>query len=267
MALSFDPAPQYPVLGSSTFDTDAGAWLSWMAGQINLIATLSGFLIGVPVLYSTAGSFQWTRPAKCKGLIVDGVGGGGGGGGASSSGGIARAAAGGAAGTWARVLFDGIPASLTLTVGAGGAGGPLGDTTGSAGGNTSISELGITWPGGAGGNGGGTNAADVAITGNAGRSAVVQLGTQFDAVLGSKNGEAGDIGTKLSSSTRVSGRGGDCMFGSNGLSRSSNSATVSLAGDNAVGNGAGGSGAICSTTTGNVGGNGAPGLLIITPLY
>ncbi|SHF67683.1 hypothetical protein SAMN05444339_11042 [Loktanella atrilutea] len=30
MALNIEPAPNYPVLGSASFDTDAGAFLSWM---------------------------------------------------------------------------------------------------------------------------------------------------------------------------------------------------------------------------------------------
>lgn len=268
MALSFDPAPPFPVLGSPTFDTDAGAWLAWMAGQINLIATLNGFLVGIPTLYSTAGSFTWERPGKCKGLIVEGLGAGGGGGSASSTGGVARAACGGGAGSWAQLMFTSAPpAFLSLAVGAPGAGGPLGDNNGSSGGDTSISELGVTFYGGAGGNSAGVSTASVATVQNTGRAQIPNVGPSSPVILGAKNGEPGEGGLKLSSGVRLSGKGGASRYGSYGIARNANQDSISNAGDPAVGNGAGGGGAISSTTTGAVGGAGSPGLLVLTPLF
>jgi hypothetical protein len=66
----------------------------------------------------------------------------------------------------------------------------------------------------------------------------------------------------------MSGAGGQLApFGTPSASESTTSAATRINAPNATGNCAGGAGGISSTTLNASGGNGAPGIIIITPLF
>lgn len=131
------------------------------------------------VAYTTSG--QWTKPtgARVVRMLAIGAGGGGGGGGNRAAGTQATGGGGGGGGAVVFAVFDAslLPASLQVTVAAGGAGGAGGSAGGNGGfgvnggtsmvGSTTLAQDAWISAGGGGQGGGGTNATAGGGTGGA----------------------------------------------------------------------------------------------------
>lgn len=104
--------------------------------------------------FTAAGSYTYTPTPGTKSIVVEVIGAGGGGGGTISDGasGGGYVGAGGGAGGYASSRITDVPASVTLTVGAGGIGGQGGfdDTGATAGSSSSFQGLSATGGSGAG---------------------------------------------------------------------------------------------------------------------
>lgn len=141
--------------------------------------------------YSGGGPYTWTKPAGLKFLEVDGCGPGGSGGCALAvAAGQGSLGGSGGSGSNGRKIYDAasLPATLTITLGAPGAGTSTG--AGIAGGTTTISGTGIslTLPGGLGGTQG-SNTTGVANTAGGGISSAPAGGWDWT-VAGDQGGGA-----------------------------------------------------------------------------
>lgn len=181
------------------------------------------------------------------------AGGGQGGGGLGGSS-TASAGAGGAAGGYAEKTFTVTPSTgYTYAIGAGGST-STGQSTGQVGGNSTfaVGATTVTANGGPGGLGGGTAAATVLTVLGGAPPAISTSGD----VNGS--GTAGSPGMRLSGTIAVSGKGGDSVFGAGG-----NEVNTDVAGNAAIGFGAGGGGACSLTANARNGGAGTGGIIIV----
>ena len=189
----------------------------------------------IAVFYNSG---TWTVPNGVTTAEVEIVGGGGGGGGSSST----YAGGGGGAGGFAKGPVDNLtPGSqITVTVGAGGAGGT--SPAGSAGGSSSFGSYGSASGGGGaadltstntGGGGTGGNGQGLALTGQGG------------------NGSPGTPGALT-----FGGIGGSTVYGGGGAP-----STTGTSASNATSFGAGGGGAFQNVST--TGGNGFQGIVIV----
>ncbi|HAH33036.1 MAG TPA: hypothetical protein DCL44_12055 [Elusimicrobia bacterium] len=190
----------------------------------------------------------YTPPVNLLYATVEVVGAGGGGGGAVA---LNASAGGGGGGGYARKTFaySAIGTPL-ITVAAGGAQGPVNGATVAAQtpGSTSFGAL-LTATGGGGGSG--CAAVNTARPGGAGG-----VGTLGDINL---KGDAGDSGRASALPARIaSGKGGASHMGGGGLGV----ANATGPGNTGGNYGGGGSGALGATA--NLGGAGAPGIVIIT---
>lgn len=155
----------HTALTSGTISTNGDVWLQWNTsvggGSWVMIAstgasTSSGRLLGVPQIFSTAGTFVYTPSAGTNRVVVEIQAGGGAGGGAPTTGaGVATLGAPGGAGAYAKSLFTSGFSGVAITVGAGGTG-----VSGLAGNNGNPSSFGalVSCPGGRGGATGGPSA-------------------------------------------------------------------------------------------------------------
>lgn len=186
--------------------------------------------------------------------IVEQTAGGGGGGSVDAS--VTAGAGGGGAGGYLRALLTAaqIGVSQAVTINGGGAGGATGgNNTGSAGGNISLGLL-LACVGGSGGTGAGAQ-----VSGGAGGSATVTTGVSILAFTGGQGGVGG-----YASSLGFGGGGGSNPLGAPGGAGLSTGGGP-VPGLSAVGYGAGGAGACSGTSsTTQAGGNGSPGVIIIT---
>lgn len=202
--------------------------------------------------FITSGSF--TVPPGITTLFASGCGAGGGGGGSQTSVNITVAGSGGGAGG-GFIIKQPLAVTpgqvLAITIGTGGAGGAGGGGSGGAGGATSIGSI-ISLAGGGGG-AVGQSSTDSASGGSPG------------VVSGSASGGWGGDSQNINGGGAFGGAGGPSPFGCSGSSVRGN--TNPIAGQNALGFGAGGGGAgganVNGAHTGAAGGAGAPGLLII----
>jgi hypothetical protein len=217
---------------------------------------------GPSTVFNTAVSGTYTVPADCRALLVEIVGSGGGGGGATFTGTVARAASGGGAGPRGKDFIAAPAASYSYAVGGGGAGGAAGNNNGSDGGTTTFGAY--TALGGGGGATSGTSTATASIGSDSATTAKPSGG--LSEIFGVR-GTRGFASIKLTAADRAGGSGANGVYGAGGGIRTTASSTVAFDGLDASGNGAGGGGGISSTTVGGAGGAGAPGQLIITPLY
>ncbi|GEM_PF-1953119 len=224
----------------------------------NVLSNASGSLIDVQVFTSSG---TWTKPTGCTAVEVWAIGGGGGGGGADDTGGNPAAAGGGAGGTTAfSYISSGLGSSETVTIGAGGA---AGNTTGSDGGDGGASSFGThasangglggkgTGSTSSGGNGYAGGAGDPTGTGNAVYEG--QAGTGGGASYYNVTFESATGGVGGSSTHGGGGRGG--LMG--------NVAATATAQDGGNYGGGGGGGAVQGTTSGQAGGVGAGGLVVV----
>jgi len=218
----------------------------------------------VTVTYTSSGNF--VVPAGVTSIMVEAWGGGGGGGGRANSG--SGGAGGGGGGAYARDTVTVVPGNTySVTVGAGGPGGPAGDNPGSPGGDSYFDAgANVLAKGASGGGGGpigafgarGTAAASVgAFRYNGGNGAA---GTATDSGGGGGGAGSTGAGQAASGTTGGAGRaewGGD---GANGL-------TSNGAGYDGYTYGGGGSGARRTSGVACAGGNGADGYVRITYTY
>lgn len=179
---------------------------------------------------------------------------GGGGGGAAGGASTSAAASGAGAGAYAKSLLlpSDIGASQAVTIGNPGTGGAAGNNNGTAGGNATFGSL-ITCTGGQQGLGGLANASAAGT--QPGQGGIATGGNLLNI-----NGSSGLPGFKIDSGNVFGGAGGPAQFGN--LLYSLPNATA----PNATGYGSGGPGAFrnFSNSSALAGGNGAPGIVIIT---
>ena len=203
------------------------------------------------LVFTASGTY--TPSAGTQLVFVEGVGGGGGGSGCTQPGtGNVSLGAPGTSATYARGLYTiaQIGSSQAITIGAAGSGGALG--AGTNGGITSLGSL-LTIPGGLGGGAALNNQSPPTTTANGNISSAATGG------LFSRAGTASSAAIALNAAIGNSGSGGESPFGAGGYNKSANAI-----GANATGYGAGGAGTMATSTQGNTGGNGSPGILIIT---
>ncbi len=205
-------------------------------------------------VYLTSGT-SWTSPAgittstKFRITVIGGGGGGGGGSGKSGT-----CGGGGGAGGVAIYVVQGLNPSTAYTyaIGSAGTAGASTGGNGGAGGNSSITINGTTVTGGGGSGGNGATTAVVPTAGGAG-------GTATNGTI-NINGQAGG------EAWSTTGQGQHTPYGVGGpVHPCSGSMSTSYAGTNATGYGASGSGAAAngSSNNNNIGGAGAPGLIVL----
>lgn len=221
----------------------AGSLPTWQANPGSSVVVASQ-------IFTASGTY--TPTASMKYCLIQCLGGGGAGGGAASTNSNNfSAGAGGSGGEYAQGIFSAatIGASRVVTIGAGGIG--VSGGTGGNGGTTSVGVL-ITANGGHGSPGTGStfNPLEVfAGTGGTGGS-----GGDFR-VPGQIGGYA--IANAVASAT--AGLGANSQYGAGG------NASINTAGNPGLGYGSGGGGAANGNNGSNrAGGNGAPGIVIIT---
>lgn len=212
-------------------------------------------------LYEYTSSDVYTKPNGLIGLLVCCVGGGGGGGG-GRKGGTSNSAGGGAGGTGAVVTryipAADVPASVTVTIGAGGTAGAIQATAnthgnnGSDGGNTSFGSL-VVANGGKLGSGGTKEAGNAGIGGDTASCVPAWVYYALSGVAGSSGTVTfGSPGTSASVTVLQAGAGGgggvrttptESAGGSSGLGRAKDYATtVAAIAGGLAGGGAGGNG-------------------------
>lgn len=208
--------------------------------------TLS-FYNDIEVVQLTSASDNWTPPSGTVGVLAEIQGAGGGGGGADNDGSIAG---GGGAGEYVRHYFTAaeIGASAAYSCGAVGSAGSNTGGTGGTGGDTTFK--GITAAGGSGGEG-----ATTLVPGKGGLGGTGGTGT---ADL-RRPGWAGFAGAAANTGAGSGGKGADSPFGAGGRGGYDDEA-----GSNALGYGAGGGGAVEDDTTGQTGGTGSAGCIVLT---
>ncbi len=191
--------------------------------------------------------------------IVEVVGGGGAGGGTSSaSAGRSIGGGGGGSGEYASGVFSSstIGGSQTVTIGTGGLG-----SSGNMGGNGSMTSLGslITAAGGLGGDHGSDLLPSNALGGGGGSG-----GTGGTIRSAGAPGIPG-FGIFVSTNLAWGGGGGNSFFGGAGIGSTTIGGGTGGNGASATGYGSGGGGGICTAGNGPfAGGNGTPGVVVIT---
>ncbi|HFT7879994.1 TPA: phage tail protein [Enterobacter roggenkampii] len=210
-----------------------------------------GRLMGSPKRFTSSGTY--TPTAGTKFIIVEQVGGGGGGGGVPATSSTAyTASAGGGAGAYASGIFTSGFSGVTVTIGAGGTGGPAGANTGGNGGTTSFGSL-LIAPGGVGGGPGVAGMTTPHMVPNGGASAE-PTGANIVGFAGvaSTTAFAYTIGNILGSS------GASCPFGTGGWQP----AASGFRSGSGFGSGASGSNQGPSLAAA-AGGTGQPGVVIV----
>lgn len=242
------------------FDGTTGKLLKDSGISSALLTT--GHKLLVVTTFTSDGIWEPHPDTTIADIICIGGGGGGGGGAAGTSSQVSGGSGGGAGGYQERMLSAGWGSSETVTIGAGGVGntGTFGVGDGDDGGTTSVGTL-VVATGGSGGNGGGAVSGATRGSGPAqpGGTGTGSGGTSagLDIVI---PGGAGGVGILwgATSSVGLSGKGGDSTMGYGGAP-----VTEGSNGNNGGGYGAGGGGA-CALTTAKKGGDGSPGIVIIT---
>lgn len=223
------------------------------AGQALQLGQAGGRLLNVQT-FTASGTY--TPTAGTRFVIVDGVGGGGAGGGARAApAGQSVGGGGGGSGAYFRTQVAASSsgfAGAAVTVGVGGIG--VGEATGGDGTASSFGAF-ASAPGGKGGTGGNPTVAFPNLNGYGPGADVATGGTLINAT-----GSPGGFALLTSSTNGLSGTGGASAVGGGGNAVVNQSAD----GVTAVTPGAGGSGALTlSGGPSRVGGNGAPGRVII----
>ena len=210
-------------------------------------------------IFSTVGSDTWEKPQGARSIRVQVQAGGGAGGGVVATSTSQVCGAGGGAGGGygeSTLLANSVDDSVTVTVGSGGTGG-----TGT-GGNGTSSSFG-SYVSATGGPGGGTTGAvgtNAGISGATGASETIVGDIQI-------NGQGGAFGIAAFSAVSAGGMGGNSYLGGGG--RGCSAAGALVTGTAGMGYGSGGGGA-CSGTSANAaanGGDGAPGIVIVTTYF
>ena len=227
---------------------------------------LDSFPVETRQIYDTAGTYTWTKPDNCTYIEIECIGGGGAGGGATAvSGAIAGGGGGGCYSKIFKTAASTLPATLSVTVGAKGAG-----NSGAGGGTGEASYVGTIGdayecraPGGVGAPV--ANVANAATRGGLGGSAAQISGVLAfgDLIV------AGSYGL-TSIPGKVAGIGGSSFYGNAevvGIEAGKDGADADLSSPyvrKAYGVGGGGAWSDGSAQTG---GDGGTGLVIITEYY
>lgn len=224
-------------------------WLHLITNTVTL-----GFSINIQTFTSSG---VYTPSPDIVFAQVAGVGSGGGGGGVASTPGSQFAqGGGGGSGEYASGLFNAasIGSSQAVTIGSGGSGGVAGNNAGSVGGNCSLGSL-LTLIGGNGG--AGSAASIISINVNGG--------------LGGTGGNGGDVrfpgqygGSGYASTSDQIGYGGSGAAGQYSGGVPQNGSTGA---NGSIGTGYGGGGSGASNKSTNIarsGGDGTPGIIVIT---
>lgn len=222
--------------------------------QLNLLNGLTVVPINKVIVQTFTGNGTYTPTTGMQFCQIECIGGGGAGGGAANSATIVGCGSGGGAGSYSRKVSTAatIGVSQSVTVGAGGTPGSVGNNPGGNGGDTSVGSICI---GKGGTGGGGSDAASGTFT-MGGAGGVAGTG-DFTPV-----GEYGDSGldsTAVGVTGWNSAKGGSSVFGAGGASVSVNVAAT--AGQNY---GSGGAGACTFNSAALAGGAGSAGVVIIT---
>jgi hypothetical protein len=222
--------------------------------KIATSAVTLGFTINLQVFTSSA---TYTPTANMVFSQVEGMGSGGGGGGvASTTTSQFAQGGGGAGGEYAMGIFNAatIGASQAITIGVAGAGGVAGNNIGSTGGACSLGSL-LTVNGGLGGSGCPAMATSLTVDGGLGGAGGAGGSVRFQ-------GNFGGPGYASTSDQLGSGGAGAGGRYSGGVPQNGGTGT---AGSIGTGYGGGGSGASNkSTNIAMAGGNGTPGIIVIT---
>lgn len=222
--------------------------------------------VAVPTTSVFTANGTWTKPVGLAYADITGCGGGGAGGGAAitAAGECSMGGGGGGAAT-ARMRLSAaqLPATVTVTRGAGGTG--VAGANGNSGGTTSFGTL-LTIPGGS--PGAFRNPSAVAHGIEAGDGGTT-LGGTLAALALVHSGTAGTTGWGSGNALGVSGSGGASHLGGGGRGRRTVSAGQSLAGVAGRNYGGGGAGSInaASVATAIAGAAGAPGILFVEEYY
>lgn len=232
------------------------AFLTTSSGGVPTYNTNLPFNLVNTQVFTSDGTYTPTSGMKyCE---VECIGGGGGGGGAANSAAGGSVGGGGGAGSYAKIILSAatVGASKAIDVGANGTGGAAGNNAGTAGADTTF---GSTLCVGKGGSAGGGSAANSFGTGGAGGVA----GTGTLTVVGGA-GWQGVASSSTVVNSILSGTGGASYFGG-GNGAQANSSAATTTGTNASGYGNGGNGGTSFANGGNAaGGNGSPGIVIVT---
>lgn len=222
--------------------------------------------VATPTTTVFTASGTWTKPTGLAFADITGCGGGGAGGGAAITGAgetSMGAGGGGAATARIRLTTAQLPATVTVTRGAGGTG--VAGGNGNAGGTTSFGAL-LTIPGGSPGAFRGASAVAHGVeAGNGGTT----LGGTLVALAIVHSGTAGSTGWGSSNALGISGSGGASHLGGGGRGRRTTSSGQSLAGLAGLSYGGGGGGSInaASVATAIAGAAGANGILFVEEYY
>lgn len=222
-------------------------------------------------VFSTNGTFTWTRPAGCTQIDVEAYGAGAGGGGADGGGGTgAGAGGGGGGGGYAFVrlpLSTFSAATADVTVGNGGGGGTAsGGGNGNDGGLSKFQAIsaGTVYAQAAGGSAGIGDAAPQATDGFTEVAGAGGAGTTGTLLVTGQPGMPGlALGTNSSGGGGMGGRGAGPSGGGGGQTIAGNSAGTAGAQP-----GGGGSGAnVSASATDRAGGSGGVGMVIVWEDY
>ena len=215
---------------------------------------LTGFRFLQRVIYTESGSFvKANYPGLRMVRVVCQAGGGAGGGAVATSSSERSAGRGGGGGEYAESWLpaDILPSTVTVTVGAGGEGVP--GAEGLPGGDSSFGTLVV-----ARGGPGGVVSTGTGNTGSAGTSG----GTGGVGDLLIPGGEGGGVHRNSGANLAISGEGGNSVLGHGGKMRIPGS--TYFVGSPGTGYGGGGGGAANLTSqSASVGGDGAPGIVIV----
>ncbi|WP_244130877.1 hypothetical protein [Burkholderia pyrrocinia] len=202
-------------------------------------------------------SGTYTRTSGANSVIVEVIGGGGAGGGSAATTSTQMSAGGGGgSGAYAKAQIPAVPASVSVTVGAGGTA-----SAGVSGGSGGASSFG-SYVSAGGGNGGQSSVAGTAALfgGPGGGSTSISFGSGSAAIAQGQGG-GGDYSTVLSAAaaSAVGGKGGASYFGGGG-----NAPGGGISGNPSSSFGGGGSGSANGGTAGALaGGTGATGIVIV----
>lgn len=257
-AVTTKPLRLIAVLEST--QTTAGTWAA--APQLVSLLRTPRYTLGSQQVFSSSGT--WTRPSGCRAAKVTVIGAGGGGAGADGQGAGTAGCGGGGAGGGAAIKFItvGLGSSETVTIGAAGTAGAVGDFDGGAGGTTSFGSH-CSATGGGGGDGiSGSSAAGSGVT----NIAAPGVGSNGDINF---TGQHGGHGLRSgSAATAYGGAGGNNGLGWPGTAATARSSAAIVTGVAGANPGAGGSGGAVGDISTNVGGGaGAAGLVIVEEYY
>lgn len=223
----------------------------------NALSTNVGYgpffaLFAPTVTVYTSGTGTFTPPAGATRIMVEVIGAGGGGGGTDNS--SQGCGGGGGGGAYVRKLITTLSPNYAYSVGSGGAGGSNTGGDGAAGGNTTFGTFFLTANGGSGGQGSTTGTGD--FTGGA-----PGTGSGGDINISGGYGQHSFVKHIINTNT-VGGVGGSSFYAPNNAPPS-----PGADGNNGIGFGGGGSGAIQQNSNGYTGGTGANGAIIIMIYY